>query len=464
MAALRARRAAVALQSRLLLLTALVLGTCLGAAGWVLDRSFKATVRAAAAEQLQATAHGVLGAADERGSEIVFATTLAEPRLSQPQSGLYAFVQDAGGDVLWRSPSAAASGVEPPTFPQLRRPAPGESVFAKQSATHFALGYTVVWESLGTQMTIWVVADWTPYRGRILAFRRNVAIGLTGAALFFLFVQLAAVRLGLAPLRRMVARIRRLEAGEATDIGQDYPPELSGLARTLNRFIAYERDNRERYRHAMDNLAHSLKTPLAVLKNAAREQRGDDADLVREQVTRMETTVAHQLSRAAAARLALPVRPLALLPTAARVTRALRHAYAEKAVTVDAPWEADQPEPNAYAVRVDERDALEMLGNLIENAFKYTRSRVRISAALTPGGVATTVEDDGDGIPESMREQVLRRGVRADTATTGQGIGLAVVVEIATSYGGRLEIASSDLGGAAVRLELPGGRGVGGPG
>ena len=148
--------------------------------------------------------------------------------------------------------------------------------------------------------------------------------------------------------------------------------------------------------------------------------------MVREQVTRMETTVAHQLSRAAAARLTLPAPPLPLLPTAARVTRALRHAYAEKGVAVEAPWETAEPELDAYAVRVDERDALEMLGNLIENAFKYTRSRVRISAALTPGGVATTVEDDGDGIPESMRERVLRRGVRADAATTGQGIGLAV--------------------------------------
>ena len=197
MAALRARLAAVGLQSALLLLTALVLGTCLGAAGWVLDRSFKATVRAAAAEQLQATAHGILGGRRRtRQRDRFSATTLAEPRLTQRQSGLYAFVQDAGGDLLWRSPSAVASGVEPPTLSQLRRPAPGESVFAKQTATHFALGYTVVWESLGAQMTIWVVADWTPYRGRILAFRRNVAIGLTGAALFFLFVQLAGGALG----------------------------------------------------------------------------------------------------------------------------------------------------------------------------------------------------------------------------------------------------------------------------
>lgn len=460
MAKPRARLGAPSLQSRLLVLTALVLGTCLGAVGWVLDRSFKATVRAAAEQQMRATAHGILGAADERDEALAFAAALAEPRLSQPHSGLYAFVTDTARAVLWRSPSAVATGVSaPPSL--LRQPAPGEAVFAKVSASRFALGYTVVWETLGAALTIWVVTDWGPYRGRIVSFRRNIAIGLAGAALFFALVLLTAVRWGLAPVRRMVARIRGLEAGETTTIGTDYPPELAGLAANLNRFIAHERDSRERYRRATDDLAHSLKTPLTVVKNAVRELPGEDARVVRQEVARMEETVARQLARAAVARPALPCAPLPVLPLAARLARALQRAYVDKGVAVEVVGETTPESADSQqnlAVRVDEPDMLDALGNLIENAFKYSRSRVRIRALATAGGVDTVVEDDGDGIPPPLRAAVLRRGGRADTTKAGQGIGLAVVAEITATYGGRLAIASSDLGGAALHLELPGGR------
>lgn len=460
MSTLGAHVGALSLQSRLLLLTALVLGTCLGAVGWVLDRSFKAAVRAAAEQELQATAHGILGAADERGGALVFAAAPAEPRLAQPHSGLYAFVTNAARAVQWRSPSAVATGVFAPRALS-RQPAPGEAVFTKVSATRFALGYTVVWETLGAALTIWVVADWDRYRGRIVAFRRNIAMGLSGAALFFALVLLTAVRWGLAPVRRMVVRIRGLEAGETTTIGSDYPPELAGLAGNLNRFITHERDSRERYRRAMDDLAHSLKTPLTVVKNAMREQPGEDARIVRHEVTRMEHTVARQLARAAVARPALPAAPLPVLPLAARVVRALQRAYVDKGVEVEvvgAPGAAGADSARDLAVRVDEPDLLDALGNLIENAFKYSRSRVRVQAVATPRGVDTVVEDDGDGIAPPMRDVVLRRGERADTTQAGQGIGLAVVAEITATYGGRLAIANSDLGGAALHLELPGGR------
>ena len=461
MAAVRSPLAAVGLQTRLLLVTVLVLTVGLGAVGWMLDRSHKAAVRAGAAEHLRTAAYGILGATDERDGAIVFAAERAEPRLGRPDSGLYAFVEVVGEGVVWQSPSAVAGGVDFAAALLPRRPAPGEAVFVRESANRFALAYTVIWETLNAQATIWVFADRAPYAKQIADFRRNAAIGLVGATLAFVIIQFAAVRWGLAPVRRMVARIRGLEAGTRTDIGHDYPAELSRLARNLNRFVAYERGNRERYRRAMDDLAHSLKTPLAVLNNAVRDWRGDAAAVATEQLARMETTVAHQLARAVAARPVLPVAPIAVLPLAARITRALQRAYTEKDVTVDAPWErGENAAAGTCTARVDEGDAMDMLGNLIENAFKYARSRVRISASATSattGRVGIAIEDDGDGIPAPVRQLVLQRGARADNTTTGQGIGLAVVAELAAAYGGAVEIGDSDLGGAAVRLELPGG-------
>ena len=448
------------LQTRLALVSALVLGACLGAVGVLLDRSFHAAVLTGAEEQLLAVAHGLLGAADESEGRLAIAGYLGEPRLEQPDSGLYAFVEEAGEGIIWRSPSMQASAGDPAAYrPAIRRPAPGESFFGsadedgaattKDAARHFALAYTVIWEALGnTQLTFWVLVDQAPYQRQIAAFRRSMALGVAVAALAFVLVQLAALRWGLAPLRRMERRIRRLEAGARQSIGSDYPKELRPLAGNLNRFIAVERGNRRRYRRAMDDLAHSLKTPLAVLHNGLREAAGNDAALLRDQLARMETTVAHQLSRAAAARTALPVDALAAMPVAQRIARALERAYADKGVVVEA---VDSP----ATVRVDERDLMEMLGNLIENAFKYSRQRVRLTARSEAGRVTLGIEDDGCGIDPGRRELVLQRGARADSNTSGQGLGLAAAAELATAYHGRLDIGDSPLGGAALHLTLP---------
>ena len=170
----------------------------------------------------------------------------------------------------------------------------------------------------------------------------------------------------------------------------------------------------------------------------------------------MESAVAHQLSRAAAARAAAPTQRVAVLPVAARIVRALQHVHVEKGVTV----ELLPSEESALALRVDERDLMEMLGNLIENGFKYTQRRVRVSAcvaATSERALWVAVEDDGPGVPLAQRRAILRRGTRGDeSGAAGHGVGLAVVAELAAVYEGSLEIGdSAELGGASFRLELP---------
>ena len=160
----------------------------------------------------------------------------------------------------------------------------------------------------------------------------------------------------------------------------------------------------------------------------------------------MENTVAHQLSRAAALRAVVPRETVAVGPLLERLGRTLDKAYAAKAPILEMGGDAH--------VRGDERDLLEMLGNLLENACKYCRSRVRV--AVEDGAtVRIVVDDDGPGIPPEARAWVLERGARADSVHAGQGIGLAVVVELASAYGGRLVISDSDLGGARLALTIP---------
>ena len=445
------------LQARLLAITTVVLACCLGVVAFLLDESYHQAVRRGAEDQLRAVANGLLGAAVERGDHLVFAE-LGEHRLSQPDSGLYAYVDTPGAGVIWQSPTIliAATGIAEER-PITQRPAPGESYFAAVQNVgdprRFVYAYTVIWEALNDmEVTFWVLADQLPYLRQLSAFRQDIVVWLGVAAAVFVAIQFAALRWGLTPVRRMAERIRGLESGKRRNIGDDYPRELSGLAGNLNRFIAHERANRDRYRRAMDDLAHSLKTPLAVLKNAVRSDVDQASDakacVLGEQIARMESTVGHQLSRAAAVPAALPLVRVAVMGTVERIVRAVERAYPDKQV-------ATELLPSGVGVRVDERDLMQMLGNLIENGFKYTRSRVRVSVRRGARSVDVWVEDDGDGIAPAKRTAVLERGTRADAKTPGQGIGLAVVVEIAAAYEGSLAIDASDLGGARLRLRLP---------
>lgn len=446
------------MQTRLLLLSVAVLSACLGSVGWLLDRTFEAAVRSGAEEELRAICYGLLGLFEERPGHLA-ASREAEPRLQQQGSGYYAYVDAADGAPIWRSPTLAAGAAPPSGQPTARRPAVGEFHFGVAEGRRppqFVAAYTVNWELADAVTTLWVHADQAPYRRRLAEARRRIVAGLGTAAAVFVAAQLAAMIWGMKPLRRLTRRVRALEAGARADVGHDFPPELSRLARNLNGFIAAQKASRERYRRAMDDLAHSLKTPLAVLTNALREREQAPA-LLEEQVERMKAAVAYQLSRATAATTSFGTERVALAPLAVRIVRALERAHGRKAAVVDLP----APNRTAgLAVRGDQRDLMEMLGNIVENAFKYARSRVRVSLRETAdeGGAAVriVVEDDGPGVPPEQRRAVLRRGFRADTGTDGQGIGLAVAQELADAYHGRLDIADSEaLGGARFVLSLP---------
>ena len=441
----------IGLRARLLLTSTLVLGLGLGLTGWVLDTSFTASVVAGAEEQLKLLTYSLLGAADEEGATLRFPSTPPEPRLDQPQSGLYATVTDASGALIWQSPSlqfGRNASIQLPRPPSDRQMVPGTFLF-RQTGSQFEMFYRVIWETEADQIfTFRVIADRAPFALAIAGFRRTLMFGLAAVVAALMGAQAFAVAWGLRPVALMASRVEAIEAGRRERMDEDYPPELSGLARNIDRFIDHEISSRDRYRTAMDDLAHSLKTPLAVLRNALSSGRVDDLKLLGEQLDRMEATVAHQLSRAMAARPVVLAGRTAPAAVADRLIKALRTAYIDKNVVVE---QRISPE---LVVRCDERDLMEMLGNLLENAFKYCHSKIAISAE--PGTlVRLLIDDDGPGVPAVQRVQVLARGARGDTVQAGNGIGLAVVAELASSYRGALAIEESTWGGARVVLDLP---------
>jgi two-component system sensor histidine kinase PhoQ len=255
----------------------------------------------------------------------------------------------------------------------------------------------------------------------------------------------------------VAADLAEIEAGRRTELIGHYPRELRGLTDNLNALIRHERSHLERYRHTLDDLAHSLKTPLAVLRGTL-DSGGSNQEFqhsVQEQVDRMSQIVQYQLQRAATSGRTTLTAPIALLGAVQKITASLDKVYAGKQVTCRL-----RIDDKAF-FHGDEGDLLELLGNLLDNAYKSCRQHVVISGQPLVDhrystGLIIYVEDDGPGIPLDMAQSVLQRGVRMDTATPGQGIGLAVVQDIVRIYKGALEIGSSHLGGARLTVHLPG--------
>lgn len=446
----------MSLTSRLTLAASLVLATCLGLAGYALDRAFRDAAENAVRERLQAHIYGLLAAADldPRGN-IELPPSLPEERYQRPGSGLYAQVTRSDGTVAWQSPSQLGRDL-----PTMATVATGDWRFERHASGLFMLGLGVVWDMNNKSFayTFGVSEEPTAYLAQVSSFRQGLWIWFAALAAGLLIAQLFVLRWGLKPLRHAEHDLAAVEAGAQEALTGQYPRELRGLTDNLNALLRTERGRLARYRDALADLAHSLKTPLAVLRGAGQAQdANDDAELrqvLREQTERMSQIVDYQLQRAATSGRSALLAPVAVAPLLQRIVKSLEKVYAARGFTFAVAIPAD------LQFRCDEADLMELSGNLLDNACKFARHNIHIQAASqrTDSGSRLTlqIEDDGPGIAPAQREAVLSRGVRTDSSVPGQGIGLAVVRDIVQAYGGQIEIGQSEtLGGARIRLQLP---------
>ncbi len=260
------------------------------------------------------------------------------------------------------------------------------------------------------------------------------------------------MRWGLQPLRSIADELSRIESGQTDRLTGRYPRELKGLARNINSLIQHAQARQQRYRDSLGDLAHSLKTPLAILQGLSDRQEpvAAQSPVLAEQVSRMNQIVSHQLQRAAASGRNSLAKRLRVRPVVERIARSLDKVYQEKAIEVELEV-ADEA-----GFMGDEGDLMEVLGNLMDNAWKYGSGKVRISAQGQGGGLVLDVEDDGRGIADDQAAEVVRRGRRVDEHAPGQGIGLAVVEDILKAYRGELQIGRSALGGARFTILFSG--------
>lgn len=434
------------LAGRLRLALSLLLPLMLGVTAMVLDQAFERSLKAGLSEQLRLQTYVLMGAAEAGGGELWMPPRLEEPRFQQPGSGLYGFVYDAQGALLWRSASAPGLRLGPSVIGS----SSGDDVFGTTATGHFYYQYPVTWETEDgreTPLTFAVLLDPQGYEAERRGFQWLLWSGMLLLAALLLGIQGLVLRWGLRPLKYLAEDIKAIENGHVEHLKGPYPREVRPLTENLNLLLAAEQRRRQTVRNRLADLAHSLKTPLSVLYTLEQHQPRPET---REQLERMKRILDHQLGEA----LPLPAHRLLgrvpVRPAVERLGRALQSIYREPGVNFRV--RGDSP-----SFRGDEEDLLEVLGNLLDNAFKYGGGQVSVEVQALPGEVALCIEDNGPGIAPELRAPILARGMRADTRCEGQGIGLAVVMEKVRAYHGSLEIKDAALGGAAFSLRLPGG-------
>lgn len=273
-----------------------------------------------------------------------------------------------------------------------------------------------------------------------------IAIGLTGAAVI-------QVAYGLKPLSRLRHDLVAVRAGKTERLPDDLPVEVAPLIRDLNSMIATNNEMIRRARAQAGNLAHALKTPLAVLMDEGRQldiagQTGA-AQVIRRQCTQMQRQIDYQMARARAAGRGTPGATTVIGPAIREIIAALGRLHKNRAVCLEFSGQDD------LSVACDPQDFSEIIGNLIDNAAKWCRSRVSISSARNDGSIFIKVEDDGPGIPAELSDKVFDLGEKLDETMPGSGLGLAITRELVTLYGGSIWLEPSRLGGTAACLRLP---------
>lgn len=296
----------------------------------------------------------------------------------------------------------------------------------------------------------WPLARYTGFRNRLIISLSLVGFGLMALTLF-------QVRFGLSPLREIEKGLSAIRTGQALRLEGKLPKEIEPLQAEINALIQSNQDIIARARTQVGNLAHALKTPLAVITNEANEDKGPFAAKVSEQARLMRDQIGYYLDRAQmAARAGVIGRVSEVLPVLDSMKRALERIYRDRGVDIEVDCD------EAAKFQGEKQDLEEMLGNLVDNACKWAKCKVLITARIVPGEGRTgrqrlilTVEDDGPGLDPEQRQKIGKRGMRLDETKPGSGLGLSIVSDIATSYSGRFALDASPLGGLLVRLELP---------
>lgn len=438
----------MSLNQRIILSATLVLVIFITLTAITLERAFVDSSESALRDTLTSQLYALMAVAEVENNNIIMPSNQLDALLGLPASGIYAYITNSAEQILWQSSSAL--GAKPPQPNALTS---GENNFTEISVdnkNYYSFAYGVDWASPTSNiaLTFTISTDLKSFNKKISKYRNTLWGWLVAMAMLLLVSQALILRWGLSPLRKVGIELNRIESGEQEQILAKYPNEIERLTGNINILLEGERAQKIRYRNALGDLAHSLKTPLAVLQSSLNEIKSKPDDSMQEQIMRMNSIVEYQLQRAATAGTASIGKAVNVNTITSRLLESLDKVYHDKHIRVDIAID------EKLIFKGDEGDLMEILGNLLDNAFKWSNHQIQIKATTTGNQLYITINDDGSGIAREKVDELLQRGVRADQTTAGHGIGLSIVKNIVEAYHGSLNIEKSQLGGVQVSIHL----------
>lgn len=449
------------LSARLLFTVSLLLLVFFGLSIIALESAYRESAEQAIRDRLNVQMLMLIAAADtDSAGRLTLPDQLPEARFMSPGSGLIGQIISESDVLEWRSMSAVG------LFLPIEPVDTSEGMRFQQAQTTdgtdmFTYSLAVEWEiAEGEEFTYTfsVAESMEPLRAQVGKFRERLFTLFAAVMALLLASQAIVLRWVLRPLRQVAQEIAEIESGERADLSIDYPTELQRLTRNTNRLLDAERKRLARYRNTLGNLAHSLKTPLAIVRNTLESHQLDHdvASGIHQQVDRMSDIVGYQLQRAAASgSTTLGVSRIDVRPILDAIIESLHKVYADKGVACVIDGD------DRLAYRAEQGDLMEIFGNLLDNAFKWAASQVdvRCEQLVDPdfetSGVRIVIADDGPGISDKDAARVMRRGQRADETVAGHGIGLSVVRELVDIMQGTVSLEVSPNGGAQFTVTLP---------
>jgi len=468
------------LKNRLIVSALLLILVLMPLIGFTLNDAFKEQVKSASKNELSAYVYSVLAVTEFDNGQLLMPALLLENQFNVIQSGLYALIVMANAKdndplllapdlkqqpnlisgttkaaIAWQSDSFL--GFEAPA--NLPHPATGQSEFSEiklEGKPYLIYSFTASFEQPSTQsdnaeqtsptlpITIHIIKDQIDFQRQVDRFTNQLWSWLLILMALLVIVQMVWLLWTLKPLAKFTKELNDIEQGRTQQLTEVYPTELQAVARQLNALLNTEQSQRKRYRNALSDLAHSLKTPLAVIQSQKELSRSSI-----EQVSIINSIIGHQLKRAQTAAGASWHLGIKVKSVSDKLIRTLHKIYREPPISIS------QDIDSQAIFKGDEADLTEILGNVLDNACKAAKSQVSLTVTADENVLIITVEDDGKGISPEQHTQIFERGMRADSYQRGHGIGLAIVRDLIDSYNGQLSVSTSQtLGGAKFEFSF----------
>lgn len=406
-----------------------------------IEEAFTRSLSQSMLEQMRIQSLALISEFEFNNAQAQMPEQLFNDKLNIPGSGLYAFVA-VENNIVWRS----LSTLNWLQIPTLSPPKIGEEVFLPNFdllPDYFLFSYTAEFDNNGefVPVSFFIAQDKHMFAKEQQTFSNTLWYWLGFVALVLLILLIVTLNMALSPISALIAQIKQAEQGNIERLQKTYPPELEKLKNSINHLLDTEQHQRSRYKNSLSDLAHSLKTPLAVLQGNAQLPAS-----AQEPIKQIDNIIQRQLKRAVAGARSGWEQAVPIAEVALKLQSAMSKVHADKQLSIHIDVSAD------CLFKGDKTDLMELLGNLMDNACKAANNQIAVTGYQQGQHTILIVDDDGPGIAYQDRENLLRRGTRLDSYHEGQGIGLAVVSDLVSAYNGQLDIEQADIGGASIKV------------